>query len=74
MFLKSFIEKITHFLSKRKRSKKMKKDFPFLSRVLKRHEQNKPVSDFARKLFENETAESINKRFAEVKRKINIHK
>ena len=38
-----------------------KKDF--LTSVLKRHKEGKPVSDFAKSLFENETFETINKRF-----------
>lgn len=38
-----------------------KKDF--LTRVLERHKKGKPVSDFARSLFKNETSETINERF-----------
>lgn len=42
-----------------------KKDF--LTRVLERHKKGKPVSDFARSLFENETSETINERFKKVR-------
>lgn len=39
----------------------------FLSRVLERKRKNRPVSDFARSLFANETSETINARFKKAK-------
>lgn len=47
-----------------------KKDF--LSRVLERRSKNKPVSDFARSLVANETADSINNRFKRVKESLKL--
>jgi hypothetical protein len=39
----------------------------FVSRVLARYRSNKPMSPFVRGLFESESAESINARFAKAK-------
>jgi len=45
----------------------LRKQEDFLTRVLRRHRENAPVSDFARELVRSETAETINERFAKVK-------
>ena len=46
----------------------LRKREDFLSRVLRRHRENAPVSDFARELVRSETAATINERFARAKR------
>lgn len=42
----------------------LRKRDDFLSRVLRRHRDNAPVSEFASELVRSETAETINERFA----------
>lgn len=46
----------------------LRKREDFVSRVLRRHRQNAPVSDFARELARSQTAEMINDGFARARR------
>lgn len=42
----------------------LRKEPDFASKVIRRYQQNKPLSPLAISFFENETAETINRRFA----------